>query len=73
MEKPFMESLTSQELIRLQEQTIVDGGGDYTAPRRLVEEELQRRTRIMQAMDAVNDAYLVPVDPADLTICESCE
>ena len=48
-------------------------GGDYEANRELLGREQARRTRIILAMHAVNEAYLVPVDPSEETNCESCQ
>jgi hypothetical protein len=67
----MIESLSNQELNRIAEQAAQ--GGQYEAARGLVEREMQRRTRIMLATQAVHDAYVVPVDPMDDLGCEGCE
>ena len=71
METPFMAEIPHTDLIRLAEQS--NQGGEYEAARGLIQRELARRAKIIEAMHTVDDAYLVPQDPADLNICESCE
>ena len=67
----MIESLSGQELNRLAEQAAQ--GGEYEAARGLIEREMERRTRVMLARQAVQDAYLVPVDPMDDLNCDSCQ
>jgi hypothetical protein len=67
----MIESLSGQELNRLAEQAAQ--GGEYEASRGLINREMERRTRIMLAQQAVQDAYLVPVDPMDDLNCDSCQ
>jgi hypothetical protein len=71
MEKPFVETLSTFELNQLREQAAQ--GGDYEAARGLLEREYHRRTLAIQAIGTVDMPYLVPENPADLNICESCE
>ena len=66
-----MEEIPHTDLIRLAEQA--NQGGEYEAARGLIQRELARRARIIEAMHVVDMAYLVPEDPADLNICDSCE
>jgi len=73
MEKSFIESVPTNELYKIAQETATAEGGDYTAARNLVNEELSRRTRIIEAQQAVQDAYLVPEDPQVNLNCESCE
>jgi len=69
----MIESVPTQELLRIAQETATSEGGDYTAARTLVNRELERRTRIIEAQQAVQDAYLVPEDPQVNLNCESCE
>lgn len=43
-----------------------DSLGDYDKRRIAEQQEAERRARIVQARHAVEEAYLVPEDPADL-------
>ena len=60
MEKPIIESVPTQELLRIAEEAMTNDGGDYVGARALVNRELERRARIVEAMHAVDMAYLVP-------------
>lgn len=64
MGESFIESVPTPELNRLAEQAAT--GGEYEAARALIQRELARRARIIEAMHAVDMAYLVPVDPMDI-------
>ena len=66
-----MEEIPHTDLIRLAEQA--NQGGEYEAARGLIQRELARRARIIEAMHAVDMAYLVPEDPADSNECSGCE
>lgn len=71
MGESFIESIPTRELNKIAEQAA--SGGEYEAARGLVQRELARRAAIVEALHSVDEAYLVPEDPADLNICESCE
>lgn len=47
--------------------------GDYDKRRIVEQQELERRARIVQARQAVEDAYVVPVDPMEGLECEGCQ
>lgn len=47
--------------------------GDYEIKRAEEQLDLVQRALAIQAMDAVNDAYLVPIDPMDELECDSCQ
>ena len=73
MEKPIIESVPTQDLLRIADEIQRSEGGDYTAAWGMVNREMQRRTAIIEAMHAVDMAYLVPEDPADSNECSGCE
>jgi len=66
-----MEEIPHTDLIRLAEQA--NQGGEYEAARGLIQRELARRAGVIESMHVVDMPYLVPEDPADLNICDSCQ
>lgn len=77
METPFMEEIPDKDLTKYALQA--EQGGEYYA-RDLIRREQERRAGLaILAIHSVDmpvadpAEYFVPIDPAELTICESCE